>query len=69
MSSVSKSVEINLDAEDRELLEKAIVKCKELAHQCNIEGIFAYEGSVFECLAQNYDSNRGKLSAQVDIEE
>lgn len=69
MSVVSKSVEINLDAEERELLEKAIAKCKEIAHQCNMEGIFACKESVFECLSQDYDSNRGKLSAQVDIEE
>ena len=69
MSTVSKSVEINLDAEERELLEKAITKCKEIAHQCNIEGIFAYEGSVFECLTEDFDSNHGKLSAYIDIEE
>jgi hypothetical protein len=69
MSSVSKTVEINLNAEERELLEKAITKCKEIAHQCSIEGIFAYGGSVFECLEQDYDSNGGKLSTYVDIEE
>lgn len=69
MSFISKSVEISLDAEERELLEKAIRKCKEIAHQCSIEGIFAYDGSVFECLSQDYDSNHGKLSAQIDIEE
>lgn len=69
MSSVNKTVEIQLNAEERELLEKAIAKCKEIAHQCNIEGIFAYEGSVFECLTENFDSNHGKLSAYIDIEE
>jgi len=69
MSSVSKTVEINLNAEERELLEKAIAKCKEISHQCNIEGIFTYEGSVFECLTDNFDSNHGKLSACIDIEE
>lgn len=69
MSSVNKTVEIHLNAEERELLEKAITKCKEIAHQCNIEGIFAYEGSVFECLTEDFDSNHGKLSAYIDIEE
>ena len=69
MSSVSKTVEIHLNAEERELFEKAIAKCKEIAHQCNIEGIFAYEGSVFECLAEDYNSSNGKLSPYIDIEE
>ena len=69
MSSVNKTVEISLDAEERKLLEKAIVKCKEIAHQCGIEGIFACESSVFECLVEDYDSNRGALAALIDIEE
>ena len=66
---VSKTIKICLDAEERELLEKAIVKCKELAHQCEIEGIFMCKESVFECLSYDFDSNRGKLSAYIDIEE
>lgn len=69
MSSVSKTVEIQLNAEERELLEKAIRKCKEIAHQCEIEGIFACKESVFECLSGDFDSNYGKLSAYIDIEE
>jgi hypothetical protein len=69
MSSVSKTVEISLDAEERKLLEKAIVKCKEIARQCGREGIFACESSVFECLVEDYNSNRGALAAQIDIEE
>ena len=69
MSSVNKTVGIQLNAEERELLEKAIAKCKEISHQCNIEGIFTYEGSVFECLTDDFDSNHGKLSACIDIEE
>lgn len=69
MSSVSKTVEIHLNAEERELLEKAIAKCKEIVHQCSIENIFTYEGGVFECLVEDYNSNHGKLSAYIDIEE
>lgn len=69
MSSVSKTVEINLNAEERELLEKAITKCKEIASQCNIEGIITCDDSVFECLSENFAENNGKLSAYIDIEE
>ena len=69
MSSVSKSVEINLDAEERELLEKAILKCKDISNNCIDEGLYLDTDMVFECLVNDYDSNRGQLSAHVDIEE
>ncbi len=69
MSSVSKSVEISLDAEDREMLEKAIKKCKEIAHDCCIYGVLADDCMIFECLTNNYESNHGKLSVAIDIEE
>ncbi len=69
MSSVSKSVEISLNAEERELLEKAIVKCKEIAHDCNMEEIFVDESMIFDCLVNNYTSNGGKLAAYIHIEE
>lgn len=44
MSVVSKSVEISLDAEERELLEKAIRKCKEISNNCVDECIYLDEG-------------------------
>ena len=69
MSSISKSVEISLDAEERELLEKAIAKCKEIAKECIDEGLFMDTDMVFECLLGDWKSNNGKLSAQIDIEE
>ncbi len=69
MSVVSKSVEISLDAEERELLEKAILKCKEIAKDCIDEGLFMDTDMIFQCLLGDWKSNGGKLSAQVDIEE
>ena len=69
MSSVSKSVEINLDAEERELLEKAIAKCKEISNNCIDESLYLDAIMVFECLVNDYDSNGGKLSAQIEVEE
>lgn len=68
MSSVSKSIEISLDAEDRELLEKAIAKFKKIAHDCSMH-VYADECSVFECLINDYNSNGGKLSAYIDYVE
>lgn len=69
MSVVSKSVEISLDAEERELLEKAIKKCKEISKDCIDEGLYMDTDMVFQCLLEDWKSNGGKLSAQVDIEE
>ena len=69
MSSVSKSVEINLDAEERELLEKAIKKCKEIAQNCAMEDVFMEESMIFECLVNDYNSNHGHLAAQIEVEE
>lgn len=69
MSSVSKTVEVSLNADERELLEKAIKKCKEIAHNCSMEDVFMEESMIFECLVYDYDSNRGKLSAQIEVEE
>lgn len=69
MSSVSKTVEISLDTEERELLEKAIEMCKEISRECVNECMYVEECCVFECLVNDFNSNRGKLSAQIDIEE
>lgn len=69
MSSVSKSYEIELDKDDRELLEKAIAKCKKIAHDCCIEGLAVFDVSVFECLCDDYESNHGHLAAHIDIQE
>ncbi len=69
MSSVSKSYEIELDKDDRELLEKAIAKCKKIAHDCCIEGLLVDYFTVFECLCDDYKSNHGQLAAYIDIQE
>lgn len=65
--SVSRTIKIYLDAEEKELLEKAIVKGKELANQFKEEGIFMTKESVFKCLLWDFDSNSGKLSGYIDL--
>ncbi len=69
MINVSKSIELSLDAEERELFEKAIVKCKEIVRKCYMEEIFEDESMIFDCLVNNYTSNGGKLAAYIHIEE
>lgn len=69
MSCRDKTVVIHLSADDREFFEEAIMKCRQIANQCCMEGIFAYDAFIFDCLSKNFDSNRGKLLAFIDIEE
>ena len=69
MSNVSKSVVISLDVTERELLEKSIRKCKELAHDYNMEGILADDCMIFELLVREYDSNGGRMPTCIKVEE
>ncbi len=69
MSNINKIVEINLDATEKELLEKAIRKCKELAHDCNMQDVFVDDCMIFECLVCEYDTNGGQLPTCIEVEE
>lgn len=69
MSSVSSSVDLRLDKDERELLEKAIKKIEDISIDCCNVDLYLDEDGVFFNLRQNYRQNNGKLSAIVDMSE
>lgn len=69
MSSINKSIEINLNVGERELFENAIRMCKEIAQKCIMEDVFIDESALFECLVDDYNSNHGHLAAQIEVIE
>ena len=69
MSSISSSVELRLDKDERELLEKAIAKIESISLDCLNEDLFLGEDGVFFNLYEDYRHNDGKLSAIIDISE
>lgn len=69
MSSVSSSVELRLDKEERELLEKAIAKIDDIVMDCCDSDLFLDADGVFFNLYEDYRHNDGKLSAIIDISE
>lgn len=69
MSSVSSSVELRLNKDERELLEKAIKKIEDISINCCNSDLYLGEDGVFFNLYQDYRQNDGKLSAVVDMSE
>ena len=69
MSSISSSVELRLDKDERELLEKAIAKIDDIQQDCWNEDLFLDADGVFFNLYADYRHNEGKLSAIIDISE
>lgn len=69
MSSVSSSVELRLNKDERELLEKAIRKIEDISIDCCNDDLYLDEDGVFFNLYQNYRQNDGRLSAVVDMSE
>lgn len=69
MSSVSNSVELRLNKDERELLEKAIKKIEDISIDCCNSDLYLDEDGVFFNLRQDYRQNNGKLSAIVDMSE
>lgn len=69
MSSVSSSVELRLNKDERELLEKAIKKIEDISIDCCNGDLYLDEDGVFFNLRQDYRQNNGRLSAIVDMSE
>ena len=69
MSSVSNSVELRLNKDERELLEKAIKKIEDISIDCCNSDLYLDEDGVFFNLRQDYRQNNGRLSAIVDMSE
>ena len=69
MSSVSSSVELRLDKDERELLERAIAKIDDISTDCCNADLFLDADGVFFNLYEDYRHNEGKLSAIIDISE
>ena len=69
MSSVSNSVELRLNKDERELLEKVIKKIEDISIDCCNSDLYLGEDGVFFNLYQNYRQNSGKLSAIVNMSE
>lgn len=70
MSSVNSNVTVQLTKEERELLEAAIIKIKDISDDVNSESaIFADSESVFYCLRNSYIDHDGHLPTIVDIYE
>ena len=69
MSSVTSSVEVRLDNEERELLEKAIAKIEDISIDCCNADLYLDADGVFSNLYTNYRQNGGKLSAIIDVSE
>lgn len=69
MSSVSSSVELRLNKDERELLEKAIKKIEDISIDCCNSDLYLDEDGVFFNLRQDYRQNNGRLSAIVDMSE
>lgn len=69
MSSISSSVELRLDKEEREVLEKAIAKIDDIQQDCWNEDLFLEADGVFFNLYEDYRHNDGKLSAIIDVRE
>lgn len=69
MSSVSSSVELRLDKDERELLGKAIAKIDDISTDCCNADLFLDADGVFLNLYEDYRHNDGKLSAIIDVSE
>lgn len=69
MSSVSSSIDLILDKDERELLEKAIKKIEDISIDCCNSDLYLDEDGVFFNLYQDYRQNNGKLSAIIDMSE
>ena len=69
MASVNSSVEVRLDKEERELLEKAIAKIDDISIDCCNADLYLDADGVFFNLYQDYRLNGGRLSAIIDMQE
>ena len=70
MSSVNSNVTVQLTKEERELLEAAIIKIKDISDEVNSEStIFADSESVFYCLRHSFIDHDNRLPTIVDIYE
>lgn len=69
MSSISNSVGLRLNKDERELLEKAIKKIEDISIDCCNSDLYLDEDGVFFNLRQDYRQNNGRLSAIVDMSE
>ena len=66
---VEQTNEIVLNAEQRELFEKAIKEIKDIMRELWDESLMADEEGVFLTLLENYESNDGELSKYIEYEE
>ena len=67
MSSVSRDTTVTLRDDEKELLKAAIMKCEEIASDCNDADMFVDASSIFACI---YDSYRnGELPTVINIYE
>jgi hypothetical protein len=71
MSSVNSSVEIMLTKEEKELLEKAIAKIKEIYKDVidANSSLFLDEEDIYSILANMTTQYNGKLPTVIDIDE
>ena len=71
MSSVNSSVIVQLTKGERELLEAAIIKIKDISDDVNNSEstIFADSESVFYCLRHSFIDHDNRLPTIVDIYE
>jgi len=70
MASVNSSVEIVLTKEEKELLEKAIAKIKDIHEDVAYEaGLYVEESDIYLILSSEMKQNNGKLPIVIDIDE
>ena len=69
MSSVSSSVELRLNKDERELLEKAIARIDDISMDCCNADLYLDAEGVFFNLYADYRHNDGKLSVIIDVSE
>ena len=71
MSSVNLNVTVQLTKEERELLEAAIIKIKDISDDVNDSesAIFADSESVFYCLRNSFIDHDNRLPTIVEIYE
>ena len=67
MASIDSNTTIQLDKEEKELLEAALKKIEEITDDVQNEDMWIDEDSVFYCLRTAYKSLGGKLPTIVEI--
>lgn len=67
MSNVSSETIVTLTDEEKNILEQAIKVCKQIASDCNNEGMFVDASTIFSNICDNYKN--GELPKSMYIYE